>query len=313
MSTTLYVYTRPVSVTSVSKEMSDNIFLASNSDLARAVMMYNSKKRVSRRQSKANAVIYNQLFENGKILTQLGIRVLECVSRETCRVTHNGIESIISISNVVSEAEAIASAGSAAAETVEEAEAAEEGLDHAAEQGMQEERGDAATVAMLAEAKKQAQASTQVSLSPLAASAVVVAEEAPVADVSDAGTKEAATTTAPGIIVTSDKYASANTMQEQHEEAMKEAAARSSDEYSQTGKRGETITIDEAGSLSQTSQVISRSGQRPRSIQVKRKNDEKNEQDMRLQKRKISGPFHSMNEATCRNTRSEWAYENSLN
>ena len=172
MSTTLYVYTRPVSVTSVSKEMSDNIFLASNSDLARAVMMYNSKKRVSRRQSKANAVIYNQLFENGKILTQLGIRVLECVSRETCRVTHNGIESIISISNVVSEAEAIASAASAAAETVEEAEAAEEGLDHAAEQGMQEERGDAATVAMLAEAKKQAPASTQVSLSPLAASAV---------------------------------------------------------------------------------------------------------------------------------------------
>ena len=42
---------------------------------------------------------------------------------------------------------------------------------------MQEDRGDAATVAMLAEAKKQAPASTQVSLSPLAASAVVVAEE----------------------------------------------------------------------------------------------------------------------------------------
>jgi hypothetical protein len=218
----------------------------------------------------------------------------------------------------VSEAEAIASAASAAAETVEEAEAAEEGLDHAAEQGMQEERGNAATVAMLAEAKKQAPALTQVSLSPLAASVVVVAEEAPVADVSDAGTKEAATTTAPGIIVTSDKYASANTMQEQHEEAMKEAAARSSDEYSQTGKRGETITIDAAVSATQTSQVnevIPRSGKRPRSNQVKKTDVERKEQEMCAgeKKRKCLGRLPPINEAECRITREQWVAAYLLN
>jgi hypothetical protein len=200
----------------------------------------------------------------------------------------------MSIANVVAEAEKYAV----------EVEAAGEGVERAAEKGSEVERDDAATVAMAAKA--------------------AVAEAAPVAvnpDASDSGTEEAATPTAQGIFLTADKTASGYSMQDQDDEAIEEAVAKSSDEHSQTSQtyqlsdRGETITIDEAGSPSHTSQVISRSGQRSRSIQVKRKNDEKNEEDIqkRLQKRKLSGPFHSMNESTCRNTRSEWACENSLN
>ena len=237
MSTTLYVYTRTVSVYAVSKEMSDNIFLSCNSDLARAVMMYD-RRRESRQRSQTNEVISHQLWVNGKFLCDRGIRVLECVSENEIRVSHNGRTWSMSIANVVEEAEKYAV----------EVEAAGEGVERAAEKGSEVERDDAATVAMAAKA--------------------AVAEAAPVAvnpDASDSGTEEAATPTAQGIFLTADKNASGYSMQDQDDEAIEEAVAKSSDEHSQTSDRGETITIDEAVSQSQTSQVISRSGKRPRS------------------------------------------------
>jgi hypothetical protein len=88
--------------------MSEDIFLANDSDLLLTDMLYRTNNRDTRQSSEQKSRISNDLEEIGRIVALGGFRVINCVSENTVIVRRKGEDRIIPISDLIAMAKGVA-------------------------------------------------------------------------------------------------------------------------------------------------------------------------------------------------------------